>query len=84
MDALRDHFHHRLRNQLSNVLLFGSVIGITAAGLCAGCIGGVLLVGRTAIHEWSPVLQLLTIVFSTVGGFAAGASASLLDRKSVV
>ncbi|MBS1962766.1 MAG: M48 family metalloprotease [Bdellovibrionales bacterium] len=84
MDAIRDHFHHRLRNQLSNVLLFGSVIGITAIGLFAGCVGGVLLVGRTALHEGSPVLQLLVVVLSTVAGFAAGASASLFASPLVL
>jgi hypothetical protein len=57
MEALKNQFHSRIRNQMSNIILFGSVIGLTALGLVAGTIAGVLLVGRTGVHEWPPVVQ---------------------------
>jgi Zn-dependent protease with chaperone function len=84
MEALKDHFHTRLRNQLSNAILFGSVIGITAVGLVAGTTAGVLVVGRTGAHEWMPVFQLLTVVLLTVGGLSLGVFTSLLVSPVVL
>ena len=84
MEALKNHFHSRIRNQLSNIILFGSVIGLTALGLVAGTIAGVLLVGRTGVHEWPPVAQLLVVVLSTVGGFSTGVFASLFVSPAVL
>jgi CBS domain containing-hemolysin-like protein len=77
MDALKTHFQSRIRNQISNVILFGSMIGITACGLISGITLGTLFISRTFAHDWMPVFQLLTIVMFTVGGFSLGIFASL-------
>lgn len=84
MEALKYHFHSRVRNQISNVILFGSIIALTALGLVAGTTAGVLLVGRTAAHDWPPVIQLLTVVMLTVGGLSAGVLSSLLVSPVVL
>lgn len=78
MEALKAHFQSRVRNQISNVILFGSVVAITAAGLVAGTTSGVLFVGRTAAHDWPPIFQLLSVVMLTVGGLTLGVLSSLL------
>lgn len=77
MEAIKNLLHSRLRNQLSNLLLFGSMIGMTGAGLAAGTILGVLLAGRTGIHSLPPVFQLVTVLGCTIGGFALGVMASV-------
>ncbi len=84
MEAFRDLLHSRLRNQISNVILFGSVIGLTALGLVAGTTAGVLFIGRTAAHEWLPVFQLLTVVLLTVAGLSLGVFASLFVSPLVL
>jgi Zn-dependent protease with chaperone function len=77
MEALKDVLHSRLRNQISNMILFGSVIALTATGLVLGTTSGVLLIGRTSAHEWLPVFQLLSVVLLTVAGLCGGVLASL-------
>jgi len=77
MEALKNHLHSRLRNQISHMILFGSIIGLTATGLVSGTTAGVLLIGRTSAHEWLPVFQLLTVIFLTVAGFSSGVFTSL-------
>lgn len=84
METLKDVFQNRIRNQISNVVLFGSVIGLTATGLVAGATAAVLLVGRTSAHAWPPVVQLLTVVLLTVGGLSTGVFASLLVSPIVL
>jgi Zn-dependent protease with chaperone function len=84
MEAMKDLLHSRVRNQISNILLFGSVIALTALGLIAGTASGVLLIGRTAAHAWSPVFQLLAIVLLTVGGLSLGVMASLFVSPLVL
>ena len=84
METLKDVFQTRIRNQISNVILFGSVIGLTATGLVAGATAAVLVVGRTPAHAWSPVFQLLTVVLLTVAGLSAGVFASLLVSPIVL
>ncbi len=77
MDALKNLLHSRLRNQLSNVLLFGSMIALTGIGIVAGAVSGLLLAGRTAVHDLPPIFQLGTVLLFTVTGFAAGVFASV-------
>jgi Zn-dependent protease with chaperone function len=84
METLKDVFQTRIRNQISNVILFGSVIGLTATGLVAGTTSAVLLVGRTSAHAWPPVIQLLIVILLTVAGFATGVFASLLVSPVVL
>lgn len=59
------------------MLLYGSMIALTAGGLVLGCIGGVLLVSNTGISELHPLVKLLTTLFSTVAGFSLGIFFSL-------
>lgn len=77
MDALKSLLHSRIRNQISNILLFGSLIGLTTTGLLAGVLLGVLLISRTGIHGGSPLFQLLIIISATTSGFAIGVFSSL-------
>jgi Zn-dependent protease with chaperone function len=84
VETLKEVLETRVRNQISNVILFGSVIGLTATGLVAGATAGTLLVGRTSAHAWMPVFQLLTVVLATVAGFSAGVFASLLVSPLVL
>jgi Zn-dependent protease with chaperone function len=78
MEAWKDFAESRVRNQISNILLFGSIIALTASGLVLGTTAGVLFVGRTSVHSWQPVIQLLIVVLSTVAGFSFGVFLSLL------
>lgn len=84
METLKNVFETRIRNQISNVILFGSVIGLTALGLVGGATSAVVLIGQTSAHAWPPVLQLLSVVLLTIGGLSAGVFASLLVSPVVL
>lgn len=78
MEEIKNLVHTRLRNQVSNIILFGSLISVTAFGLIIGMLAGVSLLGHTALQELPPVLKLLAILSFTVGGFSTGVFMSLM------
>lgn len=59
------------------MLLYGSMIALTAGGLVLGCIAGILLTSRTGISEMHPLIKLFATLFSTVAGFSFGIFTSL-------
>ncbi len=63
-------------------MLFGSVIALTASGLVAGTALGVIVASRW--ENAPPILQLLIVLVSTVGGFSAGVLASLFASPFVL
>ncbi len=78
MEEIKTAFRTRIRNQVSNVILFGSMICVTAFGLVLGLLGGVTVLGRTGLHDLAPVLKLIIMLSATLGGFSAGIFTSLL------
>lgn len=66
----------RLRNQLSNVLIFGTLIVMTGAGLLCGAMVGVFVVGHTSLAEMHPILKLGAVILSTLIGFSSGVAMS--------
>ncbi|MBC7385071.1 MAG: M48 family metalloprotease [Cryobacterium sp.] len=76
MDATQQAFIRRLRNQWSNVLLFGSMILLTSAGLAAGAALGVTFAGR--LPAVFPAFKLAFVLVGILGGFSGGVFLSLL------
>jgi Zn-dependent protease with chaperone function len=72
---IKDAARRRIRNQVSNILIFGTLISLTAAGLVYGAMAGVFLVDRIAA-DLSPFLKLTAVVLSTLCGFAGGVALS--------
>lgn len=77
MKNIKSIVQSRFRNQISNVILFGSMIAITAFGLILGMISGVTLLSLSALEGLPPVLKLVSILAFTTGGFSFGVFLSL-------
>jgi len=70
MEAIKSLLHSRVRNQISNIILFGSMISITAFGLILGMLAGVTALGHAP--SLPPALKLFSILAFTIGGFSTG------------
>jgi Zn-dependent protease with chaperone function len=74
-ENLKSAARRRIRNQISNILIFGTLIAFAAAGLVYGAMSGVFLVDHFG-RDLAPFLKLTSVVLSTLCGFAAGVGAS--------
>lgn len=63
-------------------MLFGSVIALTASGLVAGTMAGVIIASR--LSTAAPILQLIIVLVSTVSGFSIGILGSLFVSPFVL
>jgi Zn-dependent protease with chaperone function len=66
----------RLRNQISNMLLFGSLVAFASLGLVLGAMAGVALAGRTGLADAAGIWKIATVISTTLGGLCAGVAAS--------
>lgn len=77
MKNLKSLAESRIRNQISNMILFGSMIAVTAFGLVLGMLSGVTLLSHTALQALPPIFKLVTILTFTISGFSFGVFLSL-------
>jgi Zn-dependent protease with chaperone function len=74
-ENLKSAARRRIRNQVSNILIFGTLISFAAIGLVYGAMSGVFLVDHLG-KDLAPFLKLTAVVLSTLSGFAIGVAAS--------